>query len=104
MMREYERVRNAQSVLPVPPVPLTEAQYADYKSLMDRADFVGTNLENANLSGVIASGSSFADASITGADFSNALLDREDQVRLCRRAKGVNPTSGISTKESLDCR
>ena len=73
-------------------------------ALMDRADFVGTNLENANLSGVIASGSSFADASITGADFSNALLDREDQVRLCRRAKGVNPTSGISTKESLDCR
>ena len=70
---------------------------------MDRTDFVGTNLENANLSGVIASGSSFANAEISGADVSDALLDREDFNKLCRRAKGTNPASGISTKESLGC-
>ena len=55
---------------------------------MDRADFSGTNLTNALLNGVIASGSSFAGASIEGADFSDALLDRDDVVRLCRDAEG----------------
>jgi len=63
---------------------------------MDRADFSGTNLSGTNLSGVVANGSSFANAEIEGADFTNALLDRDDQVTLCRKAKGP-------TRLSLDC-
>ena len=70
---------------------------------MDRADFAGTDLRNANLSGVIASGSSFSGARIEGADFSDALLDREDQRKLCREAEGINPLTGVDTRDSLGC-
>lgn len=72
-------------------------------ALMDRADFAGSDLRDAVLTGVIASGSSFANAQIEGADFSDALLDRDDQRRLCREAEGFNPTTGVSTADSLGC-
>ena len=70
---------------------------------MDRADFGATDLRNALLMDVIASGSSFRKARIQGADFTDALLDREDQRLLCRDADGVNPVTGIATFDSLGC-
>ena len=72
-------------------------------ALMDRADFVASDLRDAVLIGVIASGSSFSKALIEGADFTDALLDRDDQRRLCRDADGINPTTGVTTFDSLGC-
>ena len=72
-------------------------------ALMDRADFVATDLRNAVLTGIIASGSSFSNAQIEGADFTDALLDRDDQRRLCREADGINPSTGVATFDSLGC-
>lgn len=52
---------------------------------------------------MIASGSSFAGALIAGADFSDSVLDRDDQRNLCEIAEGVNPKTGIATRDSLEC-
>ena len=72
-------------------------------TLSDRVNFQKTDLRNAVLINMIASGSSFAGAQIDGADFSFAILDSEDQRNLCKIASGINPTTGISTEESLEC-
>jgi len=71
--------------------------------LMDRVDFKGADFSGALLQGVIASGSSFAGADVTDADFSEAILDRADQVDLCRRAQGRHPVTGVETRLSLGC-
>jgi hypothetical protein len=71
--------------------------------LMDRVDFTGADFTDAQLQGVIASGSSFAGATVTNADFSGAILDRADQLALCRQATGRHPLSGVETRLSLGC-
>jgi uncharacterized protein YjbI with pentapeptide repeats len=71
--------------------------------LMDKVDFAGADFTGANLSGAIASGSNFAGATVTNADFSDALIDRNDQRLLCRDAEGTNPITGVDTRTSLGC-
>jgi uncharacterized protein YjbI with pentapeptide repeats len=71
--------------------------------LMDKVDFSGADFTNAVLAGSIASGSSFIGATVTNADFSDALIDRLDQRSLCRDAEGTNPTTGVNTRASLGC-
>ncbi len=73
-------------------------------TLSDRVNFQKTDLRNAVLINMIASGSSFAGAQIDGADFTFAILDSEDQRNLCKIADGVNPTTGVSTRASLECK
>ena len=72
-------------------------------TLSDRVNFQKTDLRNAVLVNMIASGSSFAGASIEGADFSYSVLDSDDQRNLCEIASGVNPITGVNTRDSLEC-
>ena len=72
-------------------------------TLADRVNFQRTDLSNAVLTNMIASGSSFAGALIEGADFTYAVLDSDDQRNLCKIASGINPKTGISTRDSLEC-
>jgi uncharacterized protein YjbI with pentapeptide repeats len=73
-------------------------------ALMDRVVLDKADLSNAILTDAVATSTSFNDAQIAGADFSNALLDRYQIALMCKRASGINSITGVSTRDSLGCR
>ena len=72
-------------------------------ALLDTARFTRVNLTNAILVGAFTSVTNFDGAIIDGADFTDVLLRRDVQLKLCKVAKGTNPTTGRETKETLEC-
>ncbi|NET85685.1 MAG: pentapeptide repeat-containing protein [Moorea sp. SIO1F2] len=73
-------------------------------SLADRVFLDQAILTNAILTDAIMNSTRFYDAEITGADFTDALIDRYQAKLMCKRATGVNPVTKISTRDSLGCR
>jgi len=73
-------------------------------AMLDQADFTDADLTDAVLVEALFLGSTFRRTTIAGADFSDAILDREQMRQLCEIASGVNSTTGVATRYSLGCR
>lgn len=70
---------------------------------LDSARIIKTNLTNAVLEGAFAANAKFDGAIIDGADFTDVLLRQDVQDKLCKVAKGTNPTTGRETRKTLLC-
>jgi len=81
----------------MPGVNLTE-------SFADRVVFDGADLTNAIVVDAIMTSTSFNEATIQGADFSGTILDRYQVIQMCKHADGINPITGVATRDSLGCR
>lgn len=70
---------------------------------LDAARIINTNLTNAVLVGAFAANAKFDGAIVDGADFTDVLLRQDEQDKLCKVAKGVNPVTGRDTRDTLLC-
>jgi uncharacterized protein YjbI with pentapeptide repeats len=66
-------------------------------------DFAGADLSDAIFNSAMMLKSNFQGATVTGADFTAALLDRDQALALCKTASGTNPLTGEDTRDSLGC-
>jgi uncharacterized protein YjbI with pentapeptide repeats len=67
-------------------------------------DFRNADLSDAIFVEAIMLRSRFDGADITGADFTDAVLDGPQVKALCATATGINSKTGVATRDSLGCR
>ena len=73
------------------------------EATLDSAVLDGTDLRNARLDDAFAFNTKFRNVRIEGADFTNVPLRGDVQSDLCAVATGTNPSSGRSTRDTLEC-
>jgi uncharacterized protein YjbI with pentapeptide repeats len=66
--------------------------------------FKNADLSDAIFTDAMMLRSSFDQVNITGADFTNAILDMVQVKKLCLDASGVNSQTGVDTRQSLRCK
>jgi uncharacterized protein YjbI with pentapeptide repeats len=74
------------------------------QGLLDQVRFVDADLSDAVFVEAMMLRSTFKNVNIAGADFSSAILGKVEQKALCTIASGVNPKTGVSTSDSLECK
>ena len=74
------------------------------QGLLDQVRFVNADLSDAVFFEAMMLRSTFTDTNIEGADFTAAILGKLQQKQLCKIATGVNSKTGVSTRESLECK
>ena len=83
----------------------SDFSYSDLRgAVLDSARIGHTNFTNANLEGAyLASVKITPSTVIDGADFTDALILKNENDKLCELATGTNPDTGVDTAESLYC-
>jgi uncharacterized protein YjbI with pentapeptide repeats len=74
------------------------------QGLLDQVRFVNADLSDAIFVEAMMLRSTFTDVNIAGADFTDAILGKLQQKELCKIASGVNPKTGVATRDSLACK
>lgn len=74
-------------------------------TIADRATFDGSNLKNSIWKNAVLTTSTFTDADLEGADFTDAFIEAYGVKPLCANptVKGTNKKTGVSTFESIGC-
>ena len=70
---------------------------------LDSAVLEGTDLRDAVLADAFAFNTKFRQVKADGADFSNVSLRADALAALCAEVAGVNPTTGLATRDTLGC-